>query len=177
MASDRMESSIRTITYDGKDRGKYGEWAEKVLAAALMKGIWEMYTQDKRGVPTQAQYDAGGTGLTTAKKENFERNQKAYAWLILCVSDDAFDEVADAKTTELPYGKARLAWKNLKERYEPSKAKDFIKIDGDYNKLFFDVQHDPRVFFQLLNRLNRRLKEMGKGKDEDTVKWKRRRHG
>jgi len=106
------QGTIRTIAFDGKDKAKYAEWADKVLAAAQLKGYRDVYTLDLK-IPMMTEYlegkTADGKDLSTAQKALYTKHEMAYSWLILCVHGDAFSEVADAKTEDFPFGSARQA--------------------------------------------------------------------
>jgi len=81
------QGSIRTIVFDGKDKTKYAEWADKVVAAAQLKGYRDQYTKDLK-IPSTREYEEGKWADTTEVKAEdkklYENNEKAFSWLILC---------------------------------------------------------------------------------------------
>ena len=72
---------------------------------------------------------------TTDKKKiaAIAMNKKAYNELILVMQGElAFEVVEDLTTDELPNGDARLAWNNLKKKYEPNTAQTLIRLKKEF---------------------------------------------
>jgi hypothetical protein len=154
LTPDKTGEAIRLIKFDG-DENKWPEWSVKVLAFAKSKEFKEGLTGN------QAKAFSDATVLTTEDddvKEAYKLNDRAYQFLILSCSDIAFGLVNMAKTEELKDGDARIAWKNLLDRYAPQGSTDLIHLTGEFNNCVLDnSRSDPDLWFIKIEDIRRRL--------------------
>ena len=87
-------------------------WLRKFVAIAKARGYKEVLE------PTNPNVDA-----------SIEDNDKAYNNLILLISDKVtFSIVDEAKSTIFPTGDARIAWLEMKKKYEPKRGYNKVKL-------------------------------------------------
>jgi hypothetical protein len=67
-------------------------------------------------------------------------NNNAYSELISCCEDEVSFSIVDAAVTDaLPSGDARLAWKNLVARYEPTTSVTLVQLKKEFTWKFTRV--------------------------------------
>jgi len=126
MATTAVAEATRLIKFDGEE-SKWPEWSVKALAFAKSKEFKEAFLGNTDVAFSDVLYTATPTySVPTDVKEAYELNDKGYQFLILSCSEIAFGLVNMAKTVDLADGDARLAWKNLTERYAPQGSTDLI---------------------------------------------------
>ena len=107
------------------------------------------------------------TKLTDEEKRLKQKNAKAYNSLILSMDTTkgagrvAFGVIKRAKTDALSGGDARLAWKNLLNRYEPKTAPSRARLQ----RLFFNAKcrrgEDPSTYITYLEDLRNQILDAG----------------
>ena len=147
-APTAVTEATRLIKFDGED-SKWPEWNVKALAFTKSKEFKEAFLGNTAVVFTNVLNTATSTTPVPQEvKDAYELNDKGYQFLILSCSDIAFGLVNMAKTTDLADGDARLAWKNLTDRYAPQGSTDLIHLTGEFNNCILDSSHgDPNVWF------------------------------
>ena len=95
-------------------------------------------------------------------KQAREANEKAYNDLLLsCEEEVCFGAVDEAITEDLPDGDAKLAWDNLKARYESTTGASKIQLKKEFSdSRLEDVETDPDEWIADLERIRQRLKTM-----------------
>ena len=145
--------SIRIIPFSGKSED-WNRWSKTFLATATAKGYREVL---KPSDP--------------AKKADPELNVQVYNDLILsCQEDVTFGIIDESVSTDFPNGDARLAWKNLKDRFEPNTgtAKVQLKQEFHHRKLG-STDEDPDVWITQLELKRRRLQNLGATIEDDDL--------
>ena len=123
------EKAIRILIFDGK-KENWSMWSEKFVAKATLKG-YEDILSGTVNVPT----DDVATP-STEQKEAQKLNKIAYNELILsCTDKVSFAIVKNAKTTKHKNGNAKLAWGNLKTKFEPNTGSELVDINQEYISL------------------------------------------
>jgi hypothetical protein len=151
--------TTRLIKFDGDD-AKWAEWNVKALAFAKSKDFKDAFLANTSTVFSDDLY--GTSPLNADVKKAYELNDKGYQFLILSCSEIAFGLVNLAKTTTLADGDARLAWKNLTERYAPQGSTDLIHLTGDFNNCVLEsATEDPDLWFIRLETIRSRLSSIG----------------
>ena len=147
------EKSIRILSFDGK-KESWAMWSEKFLAKATLKG-YEEILEGTILVPTD-----NVTELTDAQKKSKRLNRLAYNELILsCTDKKSFAIVKAAKTTKYKSGNAKIAWDNLKIKFEPNTGAELIDINQDYMNLEMESGTDPEDFITELDELREKMAE------------------
>lgn len=87
------ETTIRVLSFDGKDETKFDEWYTKKLAIARKRGYREVLLSDELEIPSDSEIVAGvkvdGTVLSDEQKLNYKMNSLAYSDLVLDLSGTA----------------------------------------------------------------------------------------
>jgi hypothetical protein len=147
--------TTRLIKFDG-DETKWAKWNVKALAFAKSKGFKDAFLANTTVVFSDALYAA--SPLATDVKDAYDLNDQGYQFLILSCSEIAFGLVNLAKTTTLADGDARLAWKNLNDRYAPQGSTDLIHLTGEFNNCCLEsATEDPDLWFIRLEVIRSRL--------------------
>ena len=99
--------------------------------------------------------------LTNTDKEEMrlrKSNIRAYCDLVLaCQGDIGFDLVDEAVTVDLPEDDAILAWKKLKERFDPQDSADEVRLKEEFtNSKLSDWKENPEDWITQLE--NKRTK-------------------
>jgi hypothetical protein len=82
--------------------------------------------------------------------------------MMTCKEDFCFNLVESSRTEELPDGDARLAWEELKIKYEPSNTMSMIVVKKEFALCeLTDSGQDPNVWIRYLQRMRQRLATMG----------------
>ena len=70
------------------------------------------------------------------KKADVEENVQVYNDLVLsCQEDVTFGIIDEAISTDFPDGDARLAWKNLTEKYEPTTGASKVQLKQELSSV------------------------------------------
>ena len=146
--------TIRVIPFSGKSED-WNRWSKTFLATATVKGYREVL---KPSDPT--------------KKANPELNVQVYNDLILsCQEDITFGIVDESISTDYPDGDARLAWKNLQDKFEPSTGAAKVQLKKEFHMLkLTSTDEDPDIWLTELELKRRRFKTLGSIiEDEDLI--------
>ena len=142
--SSPVAEVTRLIKFDG-DNEKWAEWNVKALAFAKSKDFKDAFLGNTAVIFTDAIYNNAIKPVPADAKLAYELNDKGYQFLILEI---AFGLVNLAKTADLADGDARLAWKNLTDRYAPQGSTDLIHLTGEFNNSVLEsTTEDPDLWF------------------------------
>ena len=145
--------TIRVIPFSGKSED-WNRWSKTFLATATVKGYREVL---KPSDPT--------------KKADPELNVLVYNDLILsCQEDIIFGIVDESVSTDFPDGDARLAWRNLKDRYEPNTGAAKVQLKQEFHQLKLEsAEDDPDIWITQLELKRRRLQNLGSTIEDDDL--------
>ena len=143
MSEDKDTDTSRVIKFSGQD-SKWREWSAKFKAIGTKKGWWKEFEHDDDidfEKKTQAPF-----------KDRIEDNNSAFHYLTLACSGEAFEYIEGTE------GNARLAWKNLKSRYEANESSDLIGLIEAFTRCKMkDNDLNPDCWFHELEHLHRRI--------------------
>ena len=145
--------SIRVIPFSGKSED-WNRWSKTFLATATAKGYREVLKPSN-----------------PAKKADSELNVQMYNDLILsCQEEIIFGIVDESVSKDFPDGDARLAWKNLQDKYEPSTGAAKVQLKKEFHMLkLTSVDEDPDIWLTELELKRRRLKTLGSTIEDDDL--------
>ncbi len=90
--------------------------------------------------------------------------------ILSCQEDITFGIVDESISTNLLDGDARLAWKNLKDKFEPSTGATKVQLKQEFHQLkLSSVEEDPDTWITQLELKRRRLKNLGAVIDDDDM--------
>ena len=165
------------IKFSGKSED-YSGWSERFLAYAGIKGVEDYYIgKTSSGNPIDVpddnqdldETDPAEKLLLIARKDN----RSAYGYLRLCTTNiTASQLINNAKTTKLPKGDAALAWKLLKDYYEPNSDAEKFSLENAFSNCVLLEGQNPDDWFSKLDAYVLRLKnDFGlKTYDDDRVR-------
>ena len=140
------EKSIKIIPFDGTEEG-YEMWSCKFKAYCIEKDC------DTALLPRTSPEDA----LTG---DDITKNQKAYNLMLLSVDDKkSFNIIKNAKRTNVP-NDAALAWKNLKDEFEPKEETDKTTLTQEFFTAECDSDQEPHQWIVDMEIMRARLEEM-----------------
>ncbi|MFM8622588.1 MAG: hypothetical protein ACKOB3_04330, partial [Holophagaceae bacterium] len=139
--------AIRVIPFSGKSTD-WNRWSKTFLANQTAKGNREVILPTNPGAPAAADPD---------------KNTVVYNDLILsCQEDIIFGIVDESVSATFPDGDARVAWKSLREKFEPTTGAAKVQAKKDFHQLkLSSVTEDPDDWITQLELLRRRLKTLG----------------
>jgi hypothetical protein len=145
--------AIRIIPFSGKSED-WNRWSKTFLATATAKGHREVLR------PTDPD-----------KTASEKMNVQVYNDLILSCQDDVtFGIVDESISDDFPDGDARLAWKNLRDKFEPSTGAAKVQLKQEFHQLkLSSVEEDPDTWITQLELKRRRLKTLGSEIEEDDL--------
>ena len=145
--------AIRVISFSGKEED-WNRWSKTFIATMTAKGRREVIKP---------------TDIT--KKADVDANVQVYNDLVLsCQEDVTFGIIDEAISTDFPDGDARLAWKNLTEKYEPTTGASKVQLKQEFHQCkLASVDDDPEVWITQLELKRRRLKVLGATIDDDDL--------
>ena len=151
---------IRVLQFSGKE-SEWNMWSKKFLATARKRG-YKSILENKEKLPDASEDIDVSTAEGLAKTKVREANENAYTDLMLaCVDDISFGIVEMSVTVEQPEGDARLAWKRLYDKYEPSTGASKIELKAEFAQLKLEcVADDPDEWVTKLERIRHRLRTM-----------------
>jgi gag-polypeptide of LTR copia-type len=96
-------------------------------------------------------------------EEYIKNNNMAFADLMMACEDDVcFDLINNSRTQELPDGDSRLAWAELRSKFEPTTAMSLIALKREFTLCCLaDSSSDLDIWIRELERIRRRLIAMG----------------
>ena len=137
-------------------------WSKKFEAKAMQKGYYGLLT-GKKTIPETAEDEEE----SDESKELKELNAKGYSKLILSMNTNekagevAFNLVRKSKKKD-EGGDLRVAWENLKRKYEPKTAPSLIAAKNEFIKMKLNKNKDPDEFITAMEFLKERLRDLGK---------------
>ena len=145
--------TIRIIPFSGKEQD-WNRWSKTFMATATAKGYREVLK------PTDEDEDV-----------EEELNVQAYNDLILsCQEDISFGIIDESISETFPDGDARLAWKNLCNKFEPSTGAAKVQAKQEFLQLkLASADEDPDNWILSLELKRRRLKTLGTTIEDDDM--------
>jgi len=151
MTSENNENAESYVMFDGKDVRKFREWTAATTKAGLKEGwlgaLISNVTLDR----------------ASEKAEDIAavlNNDLAYDYMVKTCTDDALEYVRTAKTAN-SYGDARMAWKNLYDRYYYATG-DPIMLSKEWgNCKMKKPNDDPCQWYAELEYLLMRMERAG----------------
>jgi len=145
--------TIRVIPFSGKE-ADWNRWSKTFMATATVKGYRDVL------VPIDPDTEA-----------ELEDNIQAYNDLILsCQEDIAFGIVDESESETFPDGDARVAWTNLKNRFEPNTGAAKVQLKQEFHQLkLASADEDPDPWLTNLELKRRRLKTLGATIEDDDM--------
>jgi len=148
-----MEYKIKSSAFNGKQED-WNRWSKKFVARAGLMG----YKSVLLGVEERPVEEN-----VKDLEEYIKNNDMAFADLMMACEDDVcFDLIDNARTEELPDGDARLAWVELRAKFEPSTTMSLIELKREFTLCCLtDSSSDPDIWIRELERIRRRLVSLG----------------
>ena len=145
--------TIRVIPFSGKE-ADWNRWSKTFMATATVKGYRDVL------VPIDPDTEA-----------ELEDNIQVYNYLILsCQEDIAFGIVDESVSETFPDGDARVAWTNLKNRFEPNTGAAKVQLKQEFHQLkLASADEDPDPWLTNLELKRRRLKTLGATIEDDDM--------
>ena len=120
-------------------------WSRKFIATAMARGYKTVLEPDDPN-----------------EDPSKDDNDKAYNDLILSINDEVtFGIVDESKSQLFPAGDARMAWSELKKKYEPKTGYSEVKTKRDFNESRLEKNEDPDAWINNLLHMRRQLETMG----------------
>ena len=136
--------TIRVLPFSGKE-SKWRMWSRKFIATAMARGYKEVLEPRD---PTIAAQETD--------------NDKAYNDLMLSINDEVTFGIVDEALSEAhPTGDARLAWSELKRKFEPKTGFSEVKLKREFNSSQLAEGEDPDAYVNGLLHKKRQLEVMG----------------
>jgi hypothetical protein len=150
--TDEKVQTIRILQFSGKDED-WNRWSKTFIATAGIRGYRKaLITDNEDEVPTE------------------EDNLKAYSDLLLSCQDDVtFGIVEEATSETFKEGDARVAWKNLKKKFEPNTGAAKVQLKMEFQQMTLEEGEDPDEWINKLQLVRRRLKVFGTEITEDDL--------
>ena len=146
---NQTELMICILPFTGKS-DDWRKWSSKFIAWVAEKGYDYILLKDKNVLAESMVLDetkADGKAATKLRKAN----KKAYNDLLLLMDEDiSFGIVDAAKTDDLPSGDARLSWKGLVDKFEPTTGAELIDLKVEFNAMKLESGEDPKSFLTRL---------------------------
>mmetsp|Transcript_88220 Transcript_88220/g.172562 ORF Transcript_88220/g.172562 Transcript_88220/m.172562 type:complete len:159 (+) Transcript_88220:70-546(+) len=151
--ADNAIRTIRIIPFSGKEED-WNRWSKTFMAAATVRGYRDVL------VPIDPDEDAA-----------LEDNNLAYNDLILsCQEDISFGIVDESVSVAFPDGDARVAWQNLRARFEPNTGAAKVQLKQEFHQLkLTSADEDPDPWITTLELKRRRLQTLGAMMDDDDM--------
>ena len=145
--------TIRIIPFSGKDED-WNRWSKTFLATASAKGYKEVIKPTDPSTPASE-----------------ELNIQVYNDLILSCQEEIYFGIIDESISEtFPDGDARLAWKNLQDRFEPKTGAAKVQLKQEFHQLkMTSADDDPDPWLTNLELKRRRLKSLGANIEDDDM--------
>ena len=151
MTEDRVQT-IRILKFSGKEED-WNRWSKTFVATAGIKGYRRALVADKdEELPTE------------------EMNLQAYNDLLLSCQDDITFGIVDEATSErFKEGDARVAWKNLKVKFEPNTGAAKVQLKMEFQQTILEEDEDPDDWINKLQLICRRLTVLGAAVSKDDL--------
>ena len=151
--ADTTIKTIRIIPFSGKEED-WNRWSKTFMATATVKGYKDVLLPIDPDTPAE-----------------LADNILAYNDLILsCQEDISFGIIDESVSTTYPNGDARVAWKNLRDRFEPNTGAAKVQLKQEFHQLkLSSVDEDPDPWMTTLELKRRRLKTLGATMEDDDM--------
>ena len=150
--SEKDEKTIRILQFSSKDEDRR-MWSAKFMAKAKLKGFYEILKGTKKAPNDSVAKD------NEENKKLANMNDKAYNELVLSCVDETSSSIVDgAKTSELAKGDVKLAWNELKLRFEPETGTELVRLKREYNGLQMKANEDPDDYLTRLDNYRNKMK-------------------
>ena len=145
--------SIRIIPFSGKAED-WNRWSKTFLATASAKGYKEVIKPADLEKPAEP-----------------ELNTLVYNDLILsCQEEISFGIIDESVSEKFPDGDARLAWKNLQDKFEPKTGAAKVQLKQEFHQMkMTSADEDPDPWLTNLELKRRRLKSLGAVIEDDDM--------
>ena len=168
------ETTIRVLSFDGADESKFDEWYTKKLAIARKRGYREVLLSDDLDIPSDKAMETGetedGKKVTNEQKKAYKMNSAAYSDLVLDLSGTALHYAEKAKTDLLNEGDARLAIKNLLERYKPADEDSVVEWETKLQALTLSGKMNLEKWLQEVEKLENKIETATGNRKSDVMK-------
>ena len=150
--TDEKVQTIRILQFSGKDED-WNRWSKTFIATAGIRGYRKALIADEED------------DMPTA-----EINLKAYNDLLLSCQDDVTFGIVEEATSEMfKEGDARVAWNNLKKKFEPNTGAAKVHLKLEFQQMTLEEGEDPDEWINKLQLIRRRLKVFGADISEDDL--------
>ena len=145
--------TIRVIPFS-REEEDWNRWSKTFLSMAVFRGYLEVLN------PTNEKVLA-----------NTDKNINAYSDLMLACQDDVtFRIIEESVSMDFPDGDARLAWKNLLNKFEPNTGAIKVRLKSKFQKMkLVDPNKDPHTWINKMELIRRRLQIMKSNIDEEDL--------
>jgi hypothetical protein len=143
--------------FEGK-KEKFAQWSFTFLSFCEIIGCKDALVSDTFKCPASTEVI---NDLQEEKKNARQANSTAYALLTITVKDPTgFQAIRNGKTSELPNGSAREAWKNLLRIYQPKSSTQRFELEQKFNDCKLEKEtKNPDEWFTELEHIRVLLKE------------------
>jgi len=147
-----MDIQMKITGFSGEKKD-WERWHITFLAKSMLRGYWDILVG----------LEVAPTKGTKGYEDFMVKNNIAYAELLISSeSDICLGIVHTSRTEMMPEGDARLAWKNLVDKYEPTTKANLIKMKKQFNNCKLeDAGKDPDQWIQELEIMKRKLEILG----------------
>jgi hypothetical protein len=151
--ADNTIKTIRIIPFSGKEED-WNRWSKTFMATATVKGYKDVLNP-----------------IDPDEEATLEDNVLAYNDLILsCQEDISFGIIDESVSETFPDGDARLAWRNLRARFEPNTGAAKVQLKQEFHQLkLSNAEEDPDPWITSLELKRRRLRTLGATMDDDDM--------
>ena len=145
--------TIRVLPFSGKEED-LNRWSKTFLSTATSRGYREVLK------PTNEKVLA-----------NADKNINAYSDLILACQDDVtFGIIEESASTDFPDGDARLAWKNLFNKFEPNTGAMKVRLKSEFQNIkLVDPNKNPDPWMSKMELIKRKLQIMKSNINEEDL--------
>jgi transposase InsO family protein len=147
-------------SFEGK-KDKFPQWSFTFLSICMIAGCKDVLTLDTVVVPAEDEDLDPADPLNTLPIARRKANCTAYALLTITIKDaTGFQAIRNGKTTDLPNGSARLAWKNLIRIYQPKSTTQKYDLEQKFNDCKLEKEtKNPDEWFTELEHIRVLLQE------------------
>ena len=150
MTEDRVQT-IRILKFSGKEED-WNRWLKTFIATTGIKGYRRALVVDKdEEFPT------------------YEMILQYNDLLLSCQDDITFGIVDEATSERFKEGDARVAWKNLKMKFEPNTGAAKVQLKMEFQQTIVEEDEDPDDWINKLQLICRRLTVLGAAVSKDDL--------
>ena len=139
-------------------------WSDKFLAKASILGYSEILLGDTE-IPMDSEVIDVSTAEGRLKDKAQKANKQAFNDLLMAMQENiGFSIVRESKTGKVKEGDAKLAWLNLKKRYQPNTNANRVKLMQEFQRSkLSNIKTDPIEWVTSLELKRDRLKQKANG--------------